>query len=275
MPRFKTHRVIFIHIPKTAGSALEYCFFTREDSSGVSRQAWIGKLGKEKYKSDNLAYNKGFLGAGARQHFTYSDLIDIGFCKEKDLKNNWTTFSVVRDPWDRLASAVFFDQYGVIGHGFRDPMNKCSSKKEAQRLFKSVVFAPQIMLDAKSTWDIILHEDHFRTQSSYIKYKGEIAVDAVLRFENLEKDFNKFLIDFNLNKKFSHSSGSDFVNDFRSAPNFKIPRVTPKKKKTFKAHNNHFSKLGIVCYKDLYDDELKDFVAEKYKEDIETFKYSF
>lgn len=278
MPRFVTHKVIFIHIPKAAGTSIEHCFLAREDTSGVSRSAWFGKIGPEKYKSNNLAYNKGFLGRGARQHLTYSDLIDIGWCEEKDLKkNNWVTFSIVRDPWDKLVSAVFFDQYGVIGHKFHGSLEKCSSKEEVQRLFKSMLFMPSTMLATKSTWDVILSEDHFRTQSSYVKHKGKIAVDAVLRFESLEKDFNDFLINFGLNKKFYDDKGRAFINDFSEAPNFKIPKRIPKErsKKNFKSYKEHFSKLGINRYKDLYDNELRDFVADKYKEDIETFNYSF
>tara|TARA_B100000579_G_C22848158_1_gene865680 strand:- start:4834 stop:5670 length:837 start_codon:yes stop_codon:yes gene_type:complete len=275
MPLFKTHNVWFIHIPKCGGTSIEAAFLNRSDGrSGVFKQAYIGSY------TDGWEEEYDLPKGGARQHLTYSELLKIKDIKkftEKTLQD-LTTLSFVRDPWDRFISAIFYlhRHYPYVG-----AMQKCKNKKEVIRLVKALAWGPDGLFRFDWNWDEFMkYKDHFRTQLCYVEHKGEIAVDFLGRFETFNEDFNKFLIKFGLNKKFYDDKGVEFKHDFSKAPDFVIPKAMPKRGMKKKVGNysdfkKQFADMGINRYKDLYDDELRSFVYEKYKEDIETFNYSF
>jgi len=81
----------------------------------------------------------------------------------------------------------------------------------------------------------------FRSQLNWLLDKeGNLLVDFIGRFESLEKDFNKVC---------------EITNE-----QWKLP---------------HFNKTHHTHYSFYYDEETKQIVAERHKEDIEFFNYEF
>ena len=283
MPLFRDHKVLFIHVPKCGGTSMEKAFFEREDgTSGLGKHNLMAEHKPEWLERKDIKLTH----QGAKQHLRYSEILKLGIFKSHDdLKNNWTSFSFVRDPWDRFMSAIFF-----LHRKLRYPraMEKCRTKKEVVRLVKSMAYGPDGVFFHGWSWEeFCANKDHFRTQKSLVTHNGEVAVDFLGRYENLNKDFNKFLVKFDLNKKFYHIRKKNgkktkiaYAHDFSEAPNFVVPREIPKNggrtaTNCFSAFKSHFADMGIKRYKDLYDDELREVVETTYAEDIEYFDYVF
>ena len=77
MPLFREQKVLFIHIPKTAGMSITE---TLNQSFGLPEY-------------DDVNYEK-----IAEQHYLLRDL------EEKEALDDYFIFSIVRNPWDRMVS---------------------------------------------------------------------------------------------------------------------------------------------------------------------------
>ena len=201
MPISIPYKCIFIHIPKTAGTSIEFA---------------LGMHGKEKYigikKRGKRKLIHGCMFGQGRQHRTIQQVED-----HRPEIMNFFKFSFVRNPWDRFVSAVFF----------RGPGTKVSEhigKNEFKALSKRKFYDPR----------------HRQPQYKYIYKNGELAVDFLGRFENLNDDFSKVCEKLGLNKTLEH-------------------RMIINKKH----------------YTEYYDNEMIDFVAKEYQKDIELFNYKF
>jgi len=129
---------------------------------------------------------------------------------------NYFKFTIVRNPWDRLVSNYFF----------RKRRGKSTSIS-----FKDWV--------VKNKFDGC-NAKH--TQLSWISDEtGELIIDFIGRFENLQEDFN-------------------IICERIGVPHQQL------------AHKN---KSKHKHYTEYYDEETKQIVAEKYAKDIEYFGYKF
>ena len=116
MPYFKDLNLLFIHIPKTGGSNIENFFFKE-----YKQKPDITKLLSNNL---NLKFNNHSL-----QHMTYSQIFnnkeyfDINF-------DNLRIFSVVRNPYDRLISDLFFLKLA----------NKNNTREEIEHIIKNYLY---------------------------------------------------------------------------------------------------------------------------------------
>ena len=140
---FSEKRSLFIHIPKCAGVSINKTLF-------------------------------GNLGCG---HLTANDY-EIIF-NPFEFKRLYK-FTVVRNPYDRLASSFFFLRNG----GFNE-----QDKQWADRYLIPYTNFEEFILKGLRLPNISSHH-HFLPQTYYIlNYRKQLAVDFVARFETLEKDF--------------------------------------------------------------------------------------
>jgi len=152
----------------------------------------------------------------------------------KQLKNNFNIpindyfkFTVCRNPFERVVSDYCWfskrrfvkahttlKDYLLIRNGY-EKFNHCN--------------------------DISGRGDHFYTQFKFIEIDGKSRIDFIIRFENLQEDFN-------------------IVCDKIGIPRQQLP------------HGNRTEHKHYIEY---YDEETKQMVAEKYAKDIEYFGYKF
>lgn len=197
-----SQKFIFVHIPKTGGTSVEKLF----DSSFYG---WDEK--------HNLW----------KQHCSIHQMqslygIDI---------DNYYKFSIIRNPWDRAVSdykwwtrpsSPFFDflksttleDYLLIRHGY-EKINHLRDKTG--------------------------RADHFYAQYSFIEIDEHNYMDRIIRFENLQQDFN-------------------IVCDEIGGRRQQLP---------------HTNKTNRQHYSEYYNQKTIDIVSQKYRKDIEYFNYTF
>ena len=153
MPVSHKYKCIFVHIPKTAGTSVEFALGMHGDIKNVGINPVQAKKNRES-----------FFGGGL-QHAPAKNLMQ----KIKNY-NQYFSFSFVRNPWDRFVSAAAFR--GSLRKARRSALEISIFRKN----FKS------LLLNNKKN-------KHFFTQSFYLYDREELLVNFVGKFENLEADF--------------------------------------------------------------------------------------
>ncbi|MEM7585917.1 MAG: sulfotransferase family 2 domain-containing protein [Acidobacteriota bacterium] len=168
MPVYHQHQLVHIHIPKTAGTAVEGFFHGLGDMVWGPR-SWLGQQ-----RRDGRWWEL--------QHLTYRELVSMtGFQYAA-----FRSFAVVRNPYQRLLSDYFWHA--------APPRERFASLAE---------FLSQIPRDMDRRWDDAIRGAdrdtanlliHVRPQSHYAHDAlGRQLVDEVLRFEQLGEDLERLL----------------------------------------------------------------------------------
>jgi chondroitin 4-sulfotransferase 11 len=149
---------------------------------------------------------------------------------------DYHSFCFVRNPWDRLVSSFKWERR------IKEKDNETFKRFVKGKLFdrnwkcKKTFKRPEKMVIGDSY-------RHAMIQSRFIyDLKGNVMVDFIGRFENLQEDHDNLMREMNL-------------------PIVKLPRVNQSRCKT--------------GYKEFYDTETREIVAKHYEEDIDNFKYTF
>lgn len=141
------NKIIFIHIPKCAGKSVEKALFNREVYRSSANHATV----------DTFVERHG-----------------------EDIWNEYTTFAVVRNPWDRLVS-------------WWASSSRENSRKEIMKLsFKELVDKIEkgkIKYGKSEGW---LHSE---------KYS---SVDFIIRYEKLDEEYHNLMADLGINKPLPH-----------------------------------------------------------------------
>lgn len=152
-----------------------------------------------------------------------------------DYKEKHFSFAFVRNPWDRLVSSFFFLNKGGINKYDEQDRDTHISKYKGN--FKH--FVKGALGNEKKS---VFKQQHFRPQFTWVcDEKGNLAVDFIGKFENMQEDFNKVCNRTGIRKR-------------------KLPYSN-------RTRHKHYSKY--------YDEETKQIVAETFKKDIEYFGYKF
>jgi hypothetical protein len=182
---FYSTRTIFIHIPKTAGVSLVKSIF--------------GHVTLEGHRS--VSFYKQVFGT------RYSDFF---------------TFTIVRNPWDRLYSAYKFLQKGGIN--IHDK-NAFETHLSTYKDFEDFVLKG---LNEKIIWEIM----HLIPQYEFVCDKnGKIIVDYVGKFENLKEsadEINDILkLDFEL-KHHNKTDNKDYKDIYTTEMIEKVHQIYQK-----------------------------------------------
>lgn len=184
-------------------------------------------------------------------HSKFFEIENILLNTEKETQSHFFKFAFSRNPYDRLVSAYFsfsaahnfalFDSFeDFLLNNFKDKdgnydMSHSQTHKSTYRRFS--------LFTEKAH-----HNDHFDTQSSFLKGKSQkISFDFVGRYENLKNDF-------------------DFVCE-----KLKIPLVENKvfNKTDRKSHDNY-----KFYYEGPHSEEKIKIANMLYKEDFINFNYT-
>lgn len=206
----ESKKFIFIHIPKTAGNAITTAL-KKYSNDEINLRRFDG----ENYHGISL-WNR------RKEIRKHSLLVD--YEKYYDL-NKYFKFVSVRNPWDKLLSWYFYHKKTNQIKDFDDFLNMVFVKGKIPKNSKDDI-----------SW--------YGTQLSYLKNKkGEIIVDQVIKFENLQDDFNVV-----------------------------CEKIGIKKNNLLHLNKSENSQID---YKNYYTEKQRDFVGNIYLEDIEYFNYSF
>ena len=210
----KSRKIIFIHLYKNAGSSIKRSL----ESSFVhsSNDPDLLKVIKRK-----LFYSKLRILYGAKSHTILSDL-----SPSLDLFK-FFSFCVVRNPWDREFSLYRYILTSRV-HFLHDQVVNLGS-------FSSFL-------------DWRLSSMQCQTQTSFVELNGKIAVNRVLRYENLESEFSAL----------SHELG------FKSG--LKVYNKTPDISKSIQSSSD---------YRDFYNAKDRQLVADAFRDDVSNFDYHF
>ncbi len=209
----KRHKYIFFHLPKNAGVSVSRMLIDEEKLLQIRRI--VSFIFRKTFKTkDNFYFSikrKKFIFF--RSHipcYQFQEII------EDKIFYNYTKFAVVRNPWDRMVSRFFYSK-------------KISNK------FKNFNFEEFVHHDLINNMNMI-------NQYKYCTDKNNnFCLDEIIKFENLNNDFNKLSSKF-FNKK-------DMLN--------------------------HFNKSDHKQYREYYSDKLKDKIYKSCKKDIDFFDYEF
>lgn len=142
-----TRKIIFIHIPKTAGSSIEHLL--RDEG---------------KYELDFIGVRNG----RSTHHYMGIELKMI----LKELYPTYYKFSFVRNPYDRLISEYFWCRINNVGHKFNKTFDEFLDYVED--VIKNKKFFKPI------------ENDHFIPQYSFLFFNNKLLVNNIFKYEDIE-----------------------------------------------------------------------------------------
>jgi len=204
------YKCIFVHIPKTGGTSIENIVWPLK-SDRVVENLWMGAI--------KPYYNK--YQTGGLQHLTSNQIeTEVG----SEVFNSYYKFAVIRNPWEKAVSQFIY----------------MKQKRKDLRKFIGMTrwtsFRKYLHLITK-----IEHVQWMKQVDFIFDKNGNLNVDKIIRFENLEKEFHE-------------------TRELIGIPYMKLPHDNKSKRK-------HYTKY--------YNKRTQQMVAELYKEDIEAFDYTF
>lgn len=186
--------IVFVHVPKTGGaSVLQICLHHR---------------------------------VMVIEH----DLRDpnyLSLMEYKKRKPDIYTFTIVRNPWDRVISTYFFLKSGGI---------KLEDREDSERFVSRYSCFNEFVLEAFKDEEI-LEQIHFRPQYKWLSDNKRLIVDHVGRFENLQLDCSKWFKSVGL-------------------PDYKLPHVNRSKHKQYKTY---YTKETIEIIRRIYSKDIELF----------------
>jgi len=213
------YRCLFVHIPKTAGQSIEHFFLKHHNLSWKERAPLLLKYNPDPAK-----------GPERLAHLTAAEYVQYGYMTRKELRT-YFKFSFVRNPWARIVSEYNFAKYHQT-MSFKDFVtNGRPTENSYSDAYRHVL--PQ--------YDF-LHDD-----------QGNLLVDFIGRFENLQTDFNHVC------------SRLGFKETL-------LPRINVS---TSDILSNMVKRSNRSDYTEYYDAETKRTIETVYQKDIQTFDYRF
>lgn len=191
------YRVIFVHIQRTGGNSIRHLF----------------------NQMDAHALQEVPIDA-AKKRLKHCFISDIHAVVEAELFSNYTKLAVVRNPFDRL-----FSWYAMFKHNTIAKSEIAGGVVRTAALGNAVEAAVEPYLDSFESFLTLpnsgLFERFYYNQFDYLQIDGKIAVDYVLRFENLNNDFNAMAKKMNLPSLLPAINQSVRQQDYRMAYNQK------------------------------------------------------
>lgn len=186
MPISHRFRSIFVHIPKTGGSSIECSLDLISKRNEPDRDRLYGRIGSQEKNMLNCVSN-------FYQHLTYTEILKI---HPNLLIDNYTSFSIVRNPWERFVST-----FANIDENLLQQARGLGIELENLN-FKEFVLATQHLRHVH-----LLPQWHFIASST-----GTILVNDIIRFEAIDVGFSQ------LSKNLKLDAKLPFINQSKHRP---------------------------------------------------------
>ena len=200
MPYFPQHRILFIHIPKNAGKAIESALNIKFQGNhsllgtrSLPNRFFKLLLDKTSSKEAKQLLHGTLDVSLPAQHLTLNEIELL--TPSLSYNSQSRKFAVLRNPFDRAVS-IFIHL----------------------RTHKEEINVQNFDKFLKS-WGASTKEENIikRPQSLYItNSSGAVGIDKVLRFEELENDFNNLLAEWDINASPLRQLGGKVSDDIRS-----------------------------------------------------------
>jgi len=221
------YNCLFVHIPKTAGKSIESYFL------GLLGLRWEDRANLLLRANDDPAR-----GPERLAHMTAREYVEFEYLTQSQFDTAFR-FAFVRNPWARLVSEYCYRKY-YLRFSFSD--------------FVLHHLPPESMRD---TYRHVLPQSEFLLNAN-----GDLCVDFVGRFENLQADFDSVCKLLQL-----EPAPLAHVDTGSGAALTPLDRVRELLGLRQEAAHRHYSGY--------YDAETRSRVAELYARDIEMFDYTF
>lgn len=172
MPINYTHKILFIHIPKCAGTSVQTILETNTKGNFYTEQRTLEDLAflpKDRFTDQEyrICMSKN------RQHYTFKELTKI---LSPEIINNFKKISIVRNPYDRLVSEYYFRR------------NLYKAYSGLDEVFGDFVKTVLRLDPYTRNW---LYDGHLETQTSYLINDQDNfnSIDKIFKFENLNECF--------------------------------------------------------------------------------------
>lgn len=186
MPLNFEHKILFIHIPKCAGTSIEHILKMTNKENLYTEQL---KLENYNLLPINNFTDEEFRMCASKnpQHYTYRELTKI---LPIDIVENYKKISIVRNPFDRLVSEYYYREGHVKIH----------------RNFECFVKTSLNLDQYTRNW---LYDGHLETQTSFLinKEKNFNSIDKIFNFEDMKSCF-KYIQDLTGIKQTAHLRSS-------------------------------------------------------------------
>lgn len=198
------HQFIFVHIPKTAGKSVQRFF-------------------------------------GAPWH-PHKDLSRYAAELEPAIFDRYYKFTIIRNPWDRILSDYNFQIRKRTSSGKRLCAHNGDGEILNFREWLEAVFSNPYRYSPADWGGCVSPTIHrWSPQVDWISMDGQVAVDGILRMDNLREDFDKLCLTLN-----------------------RPCRRLPCRNWKFHWHYSHY-----------FNDPTRKLVEEFYRKDIEAFGFRF
>lgn len=224
------NNLLFIHIPKTGGKSIESAMkiVSEEQAMNFRGRTNLNRFATalQRYSSDKTSRPRlyGTIDLTiSGQHLTFQEIELLALLPSDQLKRSFK-FSTVRNPYDRAVSTFRHHRYrsgGDMGaKGFEEFWSTWPNEPTTSHA--TVCF--------------------LRNQIDFLRQKdGSVIMDEILRFENLQEDFEK------IRNRFPHIG--------------ELPKVG-------------FTDHGKV-YQEYYTPSSRKLIEDMFAADIEYFEYTF
>lgn len=224
---------VFVHVPKTAGQSIELALCNAIEVDWDRRRDFEGLLLGKSSPPDRPT---------SLCHLTAEEYVRFGYVEQDEWEAAFT-FAVVRNPWQRIVSV-----YHYLAYDFQYSFNNWVLNR-----MPNPGYDPDGLM--------------VRPQTEYVcDGNGEVLVDKLLRFENLNAEWPNVARRLHLGQE--------------------LPRINSKRKWSWSPHDmvrlgrrrgyaeaSKYYRSQFPPWRDHYTARSYRRVAELYASDIETFGY--
>lgn len=165
MPYLPEYNLLFVHIPKCAGTSVE---------------KWMGRIGSMSLRDEPIPHDWSPLSESSKHHVKCMHLSYLDQLRLLNIdRSSVISFTVVRNPYAKVLSHFRFMRKNHAHQNVERPHWKLAVDSESFQTFVSN------LANRKELWPVYSSKDYLLNEN------GNIGVSSVLKMENLGYDFLK------------------------------------------------------------------------------------